>query len=63
MAISVMTPQRAVRVAERGPRTEAQRQQAIKSLRRFAKHLPDHEMAKIARRSAKKLADLLPLTS
>ncbi len=55
-----MAVKKAVGVVKRGPKTETQRIQAIKTLRRFAREVKDDypNMASAACAAAKGLADL-----
>ena len=54
--ITPMSYAKAVKVSERGPKTEAQRQQAIKRLRSMARELEPYDLvAKELRRQAKTL--------
>ena len=63
MPITPMRLKKAVRVAERGPKTEAQRVQAINTLRKAARDvvytLP--ETARDLRAAARRLSPYLPL--
>ena len=56
-----MHASKAIKVAERGPKTEAQRTQAIEALREFARELDmieHYDSANEATRAAQKLEDM-----